>query len=68
MKLPITMYRDEDGWYVVECPVIPGCMSQGRTEVQAMENMREAVQLCLEVRQEQRLPLVLESRAVEIPR
>jgi predicted RNase H-like HicB family nuclease len=67
MKLPVTMYRAEGGWYVVECPVIPGCMSQGRTEVQAIENIREAMQLCLEVRQEKGLPLVIESREVEIP-
>jgi len=66
MKLPVTMYRDEEGWYVVDCPVIPGCMSQGRTEVQAMENIREAIQVCLEVRQEQGLPVVIESREVEI--
>ncbi len=67
MKLPVTMYRDEDGWFVVECPVIPGCMSQGRTETQALENIREAIQVCLEVRQEQGLPLLIESREVEIP-
>lgn len=67
MKLPVTMYRDEDGWYVVECPVIPGCMSQGRTEAQAPANIREAIQLCPEVRQEQGLPMVIESREVEVP-
>jgi predicted RNase H-like HicB family nuclease len=67
MKLLVTMYRDEDGWYVVECPVIPGCVSQGRTELQALENIREAMQLCLEVRQDQGLPLVIETREVEIP-
>lgn len=67
MKLPVTMYRDEDGWYVVECPVIPGCMSQGVTEAQALENLREAMQLCIEVRQEQGLPLTIESREIEIP-
>jgi predicted RNase H-like HicB family nuclease len=67
MKLPVTMYSDEDGWFVVECPVIPGCMSQGRTEAQAIENIREAIELCLEARQEQGLPLVIESREVEIP-
>jgi predicted RNase H-like HicB family nuclease len=43
MKLLVTMYRDEDGWCVAECPMIPGCMSQGRTEVQALENIREAM-------------------------
>ena len=67
MKLPVAMYRDEDGWYVAECPVIPGCVSQGRTEEQAIENIREAMQLCLEVRQEHGLPLVIESLEVVIP-
>jgi predicted RNase H-like HicB family nuclease len=62
MKLPVTIYRDEDGWLVVECPVIPGCMSQGRTEMEALGNIRQAIHLCLEARQEQGLPLLIESR------
>jgi predicted RNase H-like HicB family nuclease len=37
-----------DGWIVAECPVIPGCISQGRTREEALENIREAIELCLE--------------------
>ena len=67
MKFPVTIYQDEEGWYVVECPVIPGCMSQGKTEEEALKNIQEAIQLCLEVRREKNLPLTIESREVEIP-
>lgn len=31
LKLLVTVFQDEEGWYVAECPAIPGCMSQGRT-------------------------------------
>ncbi|HKZ85684.1 MAG TPA: type II toxin-antitoxin system HicB family antitoxin [Anaerolineae bacterium] len=67
MKFPVTMYQDEEGWYVVECPIIPGCASQGRTEVEALKNIQEAIQICLEVRREKNLPLTIESREVEVP-
>lgn len=67
MKLAITMYRDEDGWIVVECPAIPGCMSQGRTEDEAIENIRDAIAGCLEVRREKGLPLTIETREIEVP-
>jgi predicted RNase H-like HicB family nuclease len=66
MKLDVTLYQDEDGWFVVECPVIPGCMSQGRTEAEALDNIREAILLCLEVRQERGLPPTVETRQVEV--
>jgi predicted RNase H-like HicB family nuclease len=67
MKYPVTVYQDEDGWYVVECPLIPGCMSQGKTEAEALKNIQEAIQLCLEVRREQNLPLTISSREIEVP-
>jgi predicted RNase H-like HicB family nuclease len=67
VKLPVTLYRDEEGWLVVECPVIPGCASQGRTEEEALSNIREAIELCLEARRDAGLPLFIESREVEIP-
>lgn len=35
--------RDEDGWIVAEVPELPGCISQGRTEAEAMANVREAI-------------------------
>jgi predicted RNase H-like HicB family nuclease len=51
---------------VVECPSIPGCVSQGKTKEQAMKNIEEAIALCLEVRAERGLPLTIETRQVEV--
>lgn len=66
MKFPVTIERDEDGMWVVECPSIPGCVSQGKTKDEALENVRDAIRLCLEVRAEQGLPLTVETRQVEV--
>jgi predicted RNase H-like HicB family nuclease len=66
MKLSVTIDRDEDGVWVVECPSIPGCVSQGKTKEQAIKNIREAIALCLEVRAERGLPLTVETRQVEV--
>ena len=52
MKFPVTFDRDEDGIWVVECPSIPGCVSQGQTRDEALNNVQEAIALCLEVRAE----------------
>jgi len=51
MELPIILTPGEDGYLVVECPVIPGCISQGRTREEALANIREAIELCLENRE-----------------
>ena len=67
MKLDVTIYRDEDGWYVVDCPVIPGCATQGRTETEALANIIEAIQGCLEARRKAGLPLTIDTREVEVP-
>ena len=67
MKLLVTIDRDEDGVWVVECPSIPGCVSQGKTKEQAMKNIEEAIALCLEVRAGRGLPLTVETRQVEVP-
>lgn len=58
MKLVVTIERDEDGLFVAECPAIPGCVSQGKTREQAVENSQEAIALCLEVRRQECLPLL----------
>jgi predicted RNase H-like HicB family nuclease/predicted RNA binding protein YcfA (HicA-like mRNA interferase family) len=50
MKFHVTIDRDEDGAWVVECPAIPGCVSQGKTKEQAIKNIEETIALCLEVR------------------
>ena len=66
MNFPVTLYKDEEGWYVVECPTIQGCMSQGETLEEALLNIQEAIQLCLEVRKEKGLPLTTEYFEVEV--
>jgi len=47
-EFPVILTPDEDGGFVVECPVIPGCISQGDTRDEALQNIREAIELCLE--------------------
>jgi predicted RNase H-like HicB family nuclease len=66
MKFVITMFRDEDGVVVADCPAIPGCVSQGKTEEEAESNIREAIQACLEVRAEKGMPLTISTRQVEV--
>ena len=66
MKLPVTLERDESGMVVAECPAIPGCVSQGRTEEEALVNIKEAIIGCLEVRAEQGLPLTVRTVEVEV--
>ncbi|HEX8397964.1 MAG TPA: type II toxin-antitoxin system HicB family antitoxin [Pyrinomonadaceae bacterium] len=66
MKFIVTIDRDEDGVWIIECPSIPGCVSQGETKEQALENIKEAIELCLEVRAEKGLPLTIETRDIEV--
>ncbi len=63
MKLLITLERDETGMIVAECPSIPGCISQGKTEEEALDNIREAVQACIEAGAEAGMPLTVDTTA-----
>jgi len=49
MKYNVVISEGEDGWYVVECPFIPGCVSQGKTIGEALVNIKDAIQGCLDV-------------------
>ena len=55
MTLKIVLEPGEDGWIVAECPALPGCVSQGRTEAEAIDNIREAMELWLETELEKRM-------------
>lgn len=66
MIFNVTIERDEDGVWIVECPSIPGCVSQGETKDEALKNIKKAIKLCLEVRAEKGLPLTIETRQVEV--
>jgi predicted RNase H-like HicB family nuclease len=50
VTLLVTLEPDETGMIVAECPAIPGCVFQGRTEAEAVENIREAIAAGLEAR------------------
>ena len=66
MKLVITVFQDEDGVYVAECPSIPGCVSQGSSEQEATANLQEAIRECLAVRAAKGMPLTITTRELEV--
>ncbi len=66
MKLIVTLEPDETGMVVAECPSIPGCVSQGGTEDEALANVREAIRACLEARAANGMPLTVAVREVEV--
>ncbi|MBI5299890.1 MAG: type II toxin-antitoxin system HicB family antitoxin [Deltaproteobacteria bacterium] len=44
MKLRILIHQDEDEVFIVECPSLPGCISQGKTRQEAITNIKEAIE------------------------
>jgi predicted RNase H-like HicB family nuclease len=48
MKFRIIIEEDEDGIFVAECPSLPGCISQGKTRTEALENIKDAAKGYLE--------------------
>lgn len=43
MIFHVTLEQAEDGWVVAECPALPGCVSQGKDEKEALDNIKEAI-------------------------
>ena len=66
MKYPVVLREDETGGFVVECPIIPGCVSEGDTVEEALTNIVEAIQGCLEIRRELGMPETLEMKYIEV--
>ncbi|MCL6448757.1 MAG: type II toxin-antitoxin system HicB family antitoxin [Armatimonadetes bacterium] len=66
MKLTIVLYPGEDGFVVAECPAIPGCVSQGKTEGEAIANIKEAIEGCIEVRKKYGWPLFEKTLEIEV--
>ena len=48
MTLQVVIERGEDGYFVARCPALKSCWSQGQTREEAIENIREAIDLFLE--------------------
>jgi len=53
----VILEPDEEGGYVISCPTLPGCYTQGDTIDEALENIKEAILLCLEDLQAQNQPI-----------
>jgi predicted RNase H-like HicB family nuclease len=53
----VLLSQDEDGYFVVEVPSLPGCVSQGQTREEALENIKEAIELHIEVLLERGEPI-----------
>jgi len=66
MRFVVTVEQDENRVWVVECPSVAGCVSQGGTREEALENIKDAISLCLAVRAEQGVPLTIETEEVEV--
>lgn len=48
LQFPVLVEKDEEGFFVVECPLLQGCYTQGKTLEEALKNIREVIELCLE--------------------
>ncbi|MEP7170617.1 MAG: type II toxin-antitoxin system HicB family antitoxin, partial [Bacteroidota bacterium] len=67
IHLPILLETDEDNYFIVSCPVFKGCHSYGKTIDEAMKNIREVIEMCLEENvQAQPLNNFLGYREIEI--
>lgn len=53
----VVIYPGEDGYWVAECPSLPGCISQGKTREEAITNIREAVAAYIHALEEDNLPV-----------
>ncbi len=62
----VVIYRGQDGYWVVECPSLPGCVSQGKTKGEALGNIREAIQGWTETAQAHGLEVPEETFDVQV--
>lgn len=53
----VILYPGEDGYWVAECPSLPGCISQGETKAKAIANIREAIEGYVTALEEDGLPV-----------
>jgi predicted RNase H-like HicB family nuclease len=65
MDFKVKLEKDEDGWIVATVPSLPGCVSQGKTEKEAIKNIKEAIELHLNALAEDGEPLVENKKVKE---
>lgn len=68
MRYRILIEQDEDGMFVVECPTLPGCVSQGKTRNEALENIKDAIKGYLDslMKHNEPIPPTIQEEIVEI--
>ncbi len=66
LHLPIIIEMDEDGYYIVSCPLFRGCHSYGETIDEALENIREVIDMCLEETEVEELNKFIGFRELEV--
>ncbi len=66
MTVEVQLYQDEDGVWIAEVPSLPGCVSDGATEEEALHNVAEAATACAQVRRERGLSTGVHVRMLEI--
>jgi len=54
-SFPVIVEKDEDGFYVVECPLFKGCYTQGKSLDETLKNIREVIETCLEEKENQEI-------------
>lgn len=65
-KFTVVVERDEDGLYVASVPLLQGCYTQGETYEEALENIKDAIQLHIEARKELGEPIPIEVAIDEV--
>jgi antitoxin HicB len=68
MRYRILIERDEDGAFIAECPSLPGCVSEGKSRKEALENIRDAIKGYLESlkKHNEPVPPSIEEEIVEV--
>lgn len=66
MTLKVLLEQGEDGWIVAHVPALRGCISQGKTRDEAIANIKEAIELWLEVAQDREQPPTAGAKAPEV--
>ena len=66
MNFKVVIQKDEDSWYIATVPSLPGCISQGKTEDEALESIREAIELHIACLAEDGVPLRRDENVKEV--
>jgi len=66
IHVPILIETDEDGIYIVSCPLFKGCHSYGKTIDEALSRIKEVIDICLEDSQPEQLNTFVGFREIEI--